>query len=91
VTKLSLRAAGRYAGRVDGTVPIARFFSEQGAGEAAAVLREHGLLCAVVETPGSSVWPSLVSADGGHRWLVVDAADADRARALIADLPHDEP
>jgi hypothetical protein len=76
---------------VDGTVPIARFLSDEGADDAAAVLRGHGVRCAVVETPGSTVWPSLTFADPSHRWLVVDAADKDRARALIAGLPHDEP
>ena len=87
----SPEGAGGYAGGVEGTVPIARFLSDQGADDAAAVLREHGLRCAIVETPGSSVWPSLAFAERGHRWLIVDAADAERARALIADLPHDEP
>ena len=91
MTQLSLRAGGGYAGPMDGTVPIARFLSDQGADDAAEVLRGHGLRCAVVETPGSSVWPSLTFADRSYRWLVVDAADEDRARALIADLPHEEP
>lgn len=74
---------------MEGTVPIARFLSDEGADEAAALLREHGVKCGVVETPGSSVWPGLSSADRSYRWLIVDEADAERARALIADLPHD--
>jgi hypothetical protein len=76
---------------MDGTVPIARFLSDQGADDAAEVLRGHGVRCAVVETPGNSVWPSLTFADRSYRWLVVDTADEDRARELIVDLPHDEP
>ena len=83
--------ARRYGGTVDGvasTVPIAEFETWPDADVAAAVLRESGIKCAIMEPPPKHVLRYAIHDNMPGKFAVVVATeDEAAARAALAQEP----